>query len=83
MCGHAKGIYTDNLNAEVTGGIAVAIGNGSFQRAIFSLYNAEDIGRDEWIERSKFLAWVRPNSGSGNPHTRLVKTIKEREKLRV
>ena len=84
-CGKVTGRYIDNQYAETNGkGISLAIGNGSLMTAIHSMFvtkNHEehsfddvDYNRNTYIEKCKIeYAWVRPNDGIGNPHTRVIK----------
>lgn len=73
-CGTVKGVYVDPSNAIVNGkGHSLAIGNGSFQQAIYNKYCLEQDGggnRDKFMEDCRIkYSWVRPNEGEGNPHT--------------
>ena len=84
-CGHVTGRYIDNTYAETNGkGISLAIGNGSLMSAIQRLVllkKREDssdgvlnYNRNIYIDDCKInYAWVRPNEGNGNPHTRVKK----------
>lgn len=80
-CGAVKGRYIDNLMAEVSEeGISIAIGNGSLEEAIVDmtkLFRESDgeANRKEYQAPYKGkidYAWVRPNSGAGNPHTKII-----------
>ena len=74
-CGRSKGLYVDAVNAEVTSGaISVAIGNGSMMQAVSRVVGRKDgpLDRQAWQEEGKLnFAWVRPNEGPGNPHTKV------------
>lgn len=82
-CGKVKGRYLDNLTAEVSeNAISLAIGNGSLATAISSMLylktkTKDKATRDDYIRHARIeYAWVRPNSGDGNPHTKLIKPKK-------
>ncbi len=74
-CGACKGRYTDNIKSEVSGPcLSLAIGNGSLvnaMRRLVILGNKED--RHKYIEECRLVAWVRPNEGPGNPHSKVIK----------
>lgn len=74
-CGRSKGLYVNNRDAEVTSGaISVAIGNGSMMQAVARVIyrNGDSLDRTQWQEEGKIThAWVRPNQGPGNPHTKV------------
>lgn len=81
-CGKVKGRYINNSEAEVTdNAISLAIGNGSLEMAIYNMQVHKEMtdnkaSRGEYYETGKGkieFAWVRPNSGPGNPHTRIMK----------
>lgn len=73
-CGKVEGRYLNRRNATVSANaVSLVIGNGSIQDAI---------GRMRWLKAkrpkstrgdykffSSVTAWVRPNSGPGNPRT--------------
>lgn len=76
-CGIVKGRYINNEKAESNGkGISIAIGNGSLRNAIegmkqLYLSSKGEGSRSEYIEAGNGKishAWVRPNTGEGNPH---------------
>lgn len=80
-CGKVKGRYLDNVTAEVSpNAVSIAIGNGSLEQAIEDAYrnlrhSNGEAERKSYYEPGKGkieYAWVRPNSGPGNPHTRLI-----------
>ena len=76
MCGRVWGEYTDDCYAITNGkGISLAIGNGSLLNAIYGFQRIGDtLERDEYVnsEDVRVFCWVRPNAGSGNPHTKVV-----------
>lgn len=80
-CGATRGAYDDNgCTAWLKGpGISIAIGNGAFRRAVQEMVRLKEVtkdtaGREAYIQTGQIShAWVRPNSGPGNPHTREVK----------
>lgn len=81
-CGKVVGRYVNSQDAEVNGeGVSLAIGNGSFDKAIFmAIAHPEqgDIRRlgGEWIQRpGAFMAWARPHEGEANPHTKINKEV--------
>ena len=81
-CGRVKGHYIDDLYAEVTQcGVSIAIGNGSLLKAIHEMrtsnLTADERDRKEACDMVGHIryAWVRPNTGSANPHTRLIEDI--------
>lgn len=78
-CGKIKGRYINNSQAEVSkNAISVALGNGSLEHSIIDMRkHYEDskgnAGRHEYYQENQGkieYAWVRPNSGYGNPHTK-------------
>jgi hypothetical protein len=76
-CGRIAGYYINRREAVVSPeAVSVAIGNGSFLHAVSQLGHDwgrnRPLSREEWQSENRFLAWVRPNSGSGNPHTTVV-----------
>lgn len=83
-CGKVKGRYIDNSLAEVSEeAISVAIGNGSFNQAVGMMkYVQKHSGimnpdRQTYIAEANIeYAWVRPNDGDGNPHTKIIKEEK-------
>lgn len=84
-CGKVKGKYlSDNLTAEISEtAISLAIGNGSLARAIndmefFRQFTEDKAKREEYYLSKQGLidfAWVRPNSGPGNPHCKVNKEL--------
>ena len=86
-CGKCCGKYVDRQNAVVNGeGVALAIGNGALQEAIFRAlgFNAHHpmTAREEYQTVGNIQhAWVRPHEGPGNPHTKVVKDLALREAL--
>lgn len=83
-CGMVKGRYINHLLAETNGkGIHIAIGNGSLINAIGDMERLQRITKDE-ADRDEYYksgkgrishAWVRPQSGNGNPHTIVNETL--------
>lgn len=74
-CGKTTGHYVDNVNAVTNGqGISLAIGNSSLADAVHKLCAAgEPHSRRNCINDFRVeYCWVRPNEGTGNPHTRVV-----------
>lgn len=85
-CGQVKGRYLDNTYAEVSeNAVSIAIGNGALQMAIQDAYSnlkysEGKANRRSYHEPGRGLikyAWVRPNSGAGNPHTKIIKETAE------
>ena len=82
-CGHVKGHYINNEEAEVNGnGFSIAIGNGSLMGALVeSTQTKEDFRRgkniDQLYERqpNSILCWARPHEGPANPHTKINKEL--------
>lgn len=79
-CGKVKGRYIDNSEAEVSGNaISLALGNGSLEVAIGNMmvlkHSTKDTAdREDYIDSARIqYAWVRPNGGKGNPHTKVIK----------
>lgn len=83
-CGKVKGKYDDNGATAVTTDneftINLALGNGSVQQAIWEMREHRAATKNK-APRSDYYqpgqgkidyAWVRPNNGPGNPHTRLL-----------
>jgi len=79
-CGKVRGRYVTEVQAEVTpNAISIAIGNGSLMNAIHGSQRREQESGNQ-ADRANYqragkieYAWVRPNSGPGNPHTRIKK----------
>lgn len=80
-CGKVVGQYVNNLEAEISDyGYSIAIGNGSLLNAISDMtthktQTQNKAERSEYYEKGKGkieYAWVRPNDGPGNPHTKVV-----------
>ncbi len=83
-CGKVRGRYDSNgATAETTDNkytVNIALGNGSVFLAIREMEehreDTEDrAGRSDYYQRGQGqieYAWVRPNNGPGNPHTRLL-----------
>lgn len=76
-CGTTKGLYTDDVNAEVNGGgYSIAIGNGSLWQALSNIKpDQEDFrgpGKNVWeCHPNTIICWSRPHEGQANPHTRI------------
>jgi hypothetical protein len=78
-CGRVQGRYLrDGRKAEIfLGGpaISIVISTPTWKRARHkvekSLKQKRDLSRKDYKKVGKLIAWVRPNSGKGNPHTRL------------
>ncbi len=73
-CGEVTGQYLNKIDAITNGkGISLAIGSGSIANAITKLQWLEDKeDRRTYVNENPVICWVRPNSGSGNPHTKVV-----------
>lgn len=78
-CGFVKGRYLNNSEAEVSkDAISIAIGNGSIALSIALMEHLKRTTnnlaeRGEYILKSGIeYAWVRPNEGPGNPHTKII-----------
>lgn len=80
-CGKVKGRYITNSLAEVSANaVSIALGNGSVEQAIENMREhqkeTDDLGdRSSYYEETNgqiVYAWVRPNSGPGNPHTKII-----------
>ena len=71
-CGYCSGRYIDNLNAVTNGnGYSIAIGNGSIETGIYYLLGNMHHDRDWYKNNNQLLCWMRPNEGSGNPHSKV------------
>ena len=80
-CGRIKGRYINDEEAEVSPEVvSVVIGNRSLAQAIADMRRHQAVTGDmaEYEEYRRYgygaidHAWVRPNSGPGNPRTRLL-----------
>ena len=80
-CGSVKGRYIDNTFAEVTpSAVSIGIGNGALEQAIYDMQALQRATNDMADRRTYHepgnglikYAWVRPNAGPGNPHTKLM-----------
>lgn len=80
-CGKVKGRYINNSEAEVSkNAVSIAIGNGSLMEAIYQMRDNQNETNDEAHRESYYEdkkgrishAWVRPNSGNGNPHCKII-----------
>lgn len=80
-CGKIKGRYLDNRMAEVSkDAISIALGNGSVELAYgqmlgHQIETKDTASRSSYHEKDKGLieyAWIRPNTGPGNPHTKVI-----------
>jgi len=83
-CGYVTGKYINDYEAITNGkGISIAIGNGSLINAIRDYKKIEKLipkfcevnitGRKIFIDKARIShAWVRPNEGPGNPHTKVI-----------
>ena len=83
-CGLIMGRYLDSRNAEVSkDAINLAIGNGSLLEAIRKmniLFKATkgQADRNAYLAEAKINhVWVRPNSGKGNPNTKILEDKNE------
>lgn len=81
-CGRVKGRYLNSSEAEVSeAGYSIGIGNGSLMNAIMDMKSHQRFTNDKaerhtyYVEGNGLIshAWVRPNTGSGNPHTKIIK----------
>lgn len=80
-CGAVKGRYDDNGATAVNNGkgVSIAMGNGSLQQSMaqagyLQLSSKNGAHRSEYCEPGNGkieYAWVRPNDGPGNPHSRV------------
>jgi len=80
-CGDIKGRYLDNTFSEVSqNAVSLAIGNGSLFDAVadmraYQSKTSDTAEREEYYQKGKGLishAWVRPNTGLGNPHCKII-----------
>lgn len=84
-CGEVKGKYEANgataLTTDNEATISLALGNGAVMNAIADM-KTHQRNTDNTAERFEYYlqgnglishAWVRPNNGPGNPHTKLLK----------
>lgn len=78
MCGRVFGQYLNNVEAEVSKtAVSLAIGNGSLDEAVknmraFQESHGDELNREGYQHVGKIdYAWVRPNEGQGNPHTKV------------
>ncbi len=79
-CGTCKGKYINKSEAVVNGGgYSIAIGNGSLVSEICHTIHTVELkpntDRGQFLKQSELLAWVRPHSGEGNPHTTVDKDL--------
>jgi DNA-directed RNA polymerase subunit RPC12/RpoP len=73
-CGNCSGRYIDKLKAEVNGkGISIAFSSFSLSQAISKLNTSIEKGFDSNRRSYYFTAWIRPNEGTENPNTIVVK----------
>lgn len=73
-CGTVTGRYDTNSRTAVTNGegIALGMGTGALRSAIYNLAcEGEKFNRKFYQENCQVITWVRPNSGNGNPNTRV------------
>lgn len=87
-CGKTYGRYrSDGLTAEVSeNAVSLAIGNGAIVSAIANLRLKQsdkrymkNCTREDWIRDGAIAyAWLRPNEGSGNPHTSVIKNSRKK-----
>lgn len=86
-CGYVYGRYLTNELAEVSDiAISIAIGNGSLINAIDDMKRHSkstdgNADREEYYQEGNGKishAWVRPNSGKGNPHTVVIRGVGNR-----
>ena len=80
-CGRVKGRYINEREAEVSqGAISIAISNQALMQAIYDMrfhqaLTGDKAGRSDYRQADHGRiedVWVRPNTGPGNPHTRLL-----------
>lgn len=80
-CERVFGRYVDNTYAEVSPtAVSLALGNGSVMVAIQNMREHQAATDDKATRESYHVegqgliiyAWARPNTGAGNPHTRLI-----------
>ena len=83
-CGKSGGRYINNEEAVVLkDSISIGLGNGDLAFALGALYHYKDkhLDRREWIEKGRIKSvWVRPNSGPGNPHTKVIEKKQKKKK---
>jgi hypothetical protein len=80
-CGMVVGRYKDNLHAEVSErAVSLAIGNDTLELTVKRLQDRylgqNHLDRDFFEKNLRLVAWVRPNSGLGNPHTDELREVK-------
>lgn len=71
-CGDVHGKYLNNSTAITNGkGIALAIGNGAFDTALFKMLSVKEEHNRAWyVDNCKIShVWFRPHTGPGNPHS--------------
>jgi len=84
-CGRVKGRYLNDREVAVSPeAISIALDNKSLLRAIDSMRSVQQrtnntANRDEYMQAGKLRAWVRPNSGPGNPNSYLAEVPKTRQ----
>ena len=86
-CGRVKGQYRTKKYAEVSdNAVSIKIPNGYIKKALRRmkrLMRDKPKAKDEdYKARAAVPAWVRPNNGSGNPHTELLKKERRTRKAR-
>lgn len=84
-CGKVYGRYINSAEAEVSeSAISLAIGNGSLLESIEDMRrhqqaNYDKARREDYYELGQgniLFAWVRPNTGPGNPHSKIISNLK-------
>ncbi len=82
-CGRVKGRYINDDEVEVSPeAVSIAIGNKSLLQAIADMRRLQartqdKAGRDAYLQAHKGAigyVWVRPNTGPGNPRSRLMES---------
>ena len=76
-CGRVKGRYLNKREAVISdAAISIVIGNGSLKDTIRRMKRWRKLHprapRGDYKKVARLTAWVRPNSGSGNPRSRIL-----------
>lgn len=76
LCGKVRGKLLDNTQAVINGeGISMMLGNVLLVEALEKLANMDQNESEEYYKKNAVAhLHVRPNSGNGNPRTKVIKS---------
>lgn len=79
LCGKVKGKLIDNRVAVINGeGISMMLDNMDLLKAMKKLEGMDQDKPESYYKNyAKVGFWIRPNSGHGNPRTRIMKSLFE------